>query len=35
MGDVLTEVTQTAVVRDAKQAKKRTGPGAGDPPSEE
>jgi hypothetical protein len=35
MGEVLTEVTQSAVVRDAKRGKKRSDREAGDPPSEE
>jgi len=35
MGEVLTEVTQSAVVREAKQAKKRNGQGASDPANEE
>ena len=35
MGEVLTEVTQSAVVREAKQGKRRNDQGAGDPPSEE
>ena len=34
IGEVLTESTQSAVVREAKQSKKRD-EGAGDPPSEE
>ena len=35
MGEVLTEVTQSAVVREAKQRRKRSGQGTGDPPGEE
>ena len=35
IGEVLTEVTQSAVVREAKQGKKRNDQGAGDPSSEE
>ena len=35
LGSVLTEVTQSAVVREAKQDKKRKGAEAGDPPNEE
>jgi hypothetical protein len=35
MGEVLTEVTQSVVVREAKQGKKRNDRRAGDPPSEE
>jgi hypothetical protein len=35
LGAVLTEVTQGAVVREAKQGKKREEGDAGDPPNEE
>jgi hypothetical protein len=35
LGAVLTEVTQSAVVREAKQGKKRDDSDAGDPPGEE
>jgi len=35
LGAVLTEVTQGAVVREAKQGKKREEGNAGDPPNEE
>lgn len=35
LGAVLTEVTQSAVVRDAKQGAKRSERDAGDPPSSE
>jgi hypothetical protein len=35
LGSVLTEVTQSAVVREAKQDRKRNGDDAGDPPDEE
>ena len=35
LGSVLTEVTQSAVVREAKQDKRRKDADAGDPPSEE
>jgi hypothetical protein len=34
LGSVLTEVTQSAVVREAKQDKKRADGDAGDPPDE-
>ena len=35
VGEILSEVTQSAAVREAKQSKKRHDQGAGDPPSEE
>jgi hypothetical protein len=35
LGSVLTEITQSAVVREAKQDRKRKDADAGDPPNEE